>query len=130
MAFKTQFNSPRSRGEVFTEPSLTDQLAYEPLGDIIRRFTERDIVNGYLSNKSEVNFDEKTTERDVEAAFDDFSTADLPMMSKVEQAEALADAQNEIERLQKLQAAKPKTEPVKPRENPEENTPQQSKDAA
>lgn len=128
MAFKTQYNSPHSRGEVFTEPSLTDQLANEPLADIVRRFTERDIVNGYRSLKSDVVFDESTTEREVEAAFDDFAAADLPLMSKVEQAEALVDAQNEIERLQKATASKPATKPVNQPPLPEEKPPQRSKD--
>lgn len=120
MKFYTQFDPPASAGEVFKFPSLTDELADEPLADIVRRFSDAEIVGGYLRSKSEVVFDDKTTPADVEAAFDDFAAADLPLMSKVEQAEALVDAQNELERLTKAAAAKRKNEPVKPPKLPEE----------
>lgn len=120
MAFRTQYNSPRSRGEVFTQPSLTDELADEPLSEIVKRFTLPQIVGGYLRQQADVVADSKLTEEDLEAAFDDFTTADLPLMDKVDQAEAMVAAQLEIERLQKLIAKQPNPKPVKPQEYPEE----------
>lgn len=114
--FKTQYNCGPKKGQVFTQPSLTDELADEPLSQIIKQFTLPQVVSGYLKSNSDVSFNDKTTEEEVEAAFDDFATADLPQMSKADQLAALVDAQVELERLRYAMSSKPLTEPVKPQE--------------
>lgn len=130
MKVRSQYNPPEFRGEVFTEPSMTDQLANEPLSDIVKRFTLPQIVGGYLKQDASVILNDETLEADLEAAFDDFAEADLPLMSKADQAAALVDAQVELERLQKVKASQRSTEPVKPQKLPEEKEASKDSDKA
>lgn len=90
--------SPRKDvGEVFVKPSLTDQLADEPLDKLVARFMlaggklaidEADFVikpdqNGNLVEPSA---------KDVEAAFDDLATEDVAALDRADAFEVLEQA--------------------------------------
>lgn len=115
----SQSTPPAIAGEVFTKESLTDQLADEPLKDIVERFLASGTPLPSFGN-SDVVLTETSKAADVEAAFDDFATADVARMDKVEQMDALVTAQRLVEQLRRDASAKPKNEPGRPQEHPEE----------
>lgn len=90
--------SPRKDvGEVFVKPSLTDQLADEPLDKLVARFM---LAGGKLSI-DEADFVIKPDQngnlvepsaKDVEAAFDDSATEDVAAMDRADAFEVLEQA--------------------------------------
>lgn len=115
----SQFNPPAVAGEVFTLPSLTDELADESLKTIVERFIAQGAVPVDRSNPDLV-IGERTTVDDVEAVFDDLRNEDVSRLDKVEQADVLVTAQRLVEQLQKQRQVKPGQEPIRPKEAPEE----------
>lgn len=115
----SQFNPPASAGEHFTLPSLTDELADEPLSKIVERFMTQGQVP-FDKSKSDLFLSSDTTLDDVEAAFDDLRNEDVSRLDKVEQADVLVTAQRLVEQLQKQQREKLSQEPIHPKEAPEE----------
>lgn len=89
-------------GETFPLPSLTDQLDYEPLKNIIERFMAN---NGHLPvSTGDVNVDDLSSNEAVDEAFSSLEGTDTSELSKVEQAEVLATAERLVEQLQAQQA--------------------------
>lgn len=115
MAYKvySQCNPPADAGEFNDLESLTDQLAYEPLSEIVARF----MANGNISRpveSADLQLTDKTTLDDVEACFEDLATEDVSRLDKVEALDALATAQRLVGQLRKAQAPKPHQEPIQP----------------
>lgn len=113
MAYKvySQCNPPADAGEFNDLESLTDQLAYEPLSEIVARF----MVNGgnipRPAEHADLILTDKTTSDDVDACFEDLATEDVSRLDKVEALDALATAQRLVEQLSKERARKPRQEP-------------------
>lgn len=115
MAYKvySQCNPPADAGEFNDLESLTDQLAYEPLSEIVARF----MANGNVprpAERADLQLTDKTTLDDVDACFEDSASEDVSRLDKVEALDALATAQRLVEQLQKEQAQKPHQEPIQP----------------
>lgn len=121
MAYKvySQCNPPADAGEFNNLESLTDQLAYEPLSEIVARF----MANGNIPRppeKADLQLTEDSTFDDVDACFEDSASEDVSRLDKVEALDALATAQRLVEQLQKEQAQKPHQEPIQPQKAPDE----------
>lgn len=109
----SQCNPPADAGEFNNLESLTDQLAYEPLSEIVARF----MANGNIprpSEKADLQLTEDTTLDDVDACFEDSASEDVSRLDKVEALDVLATAQRLVEQLRKEQAQKPHQEPIQP----------------
>lgn len=112
MAYKnvySQCNPPADAGEFNDQESLTDQLAYEPLSEIVARF----MAHGSIPRqpeKADLQLTDKTTLDDVDACFEDLASEDVSRLDKVEALDALATAQRLVEQLSKEQAQKPRQE--------------------
>lgn len=110
MAYKkvySQCNPPADAGEFNDQESLTDQLAYEPLSEIVARF----MAHGFIPRqpeKADLQLTDKTTSEDVDACFEDLATEDVSRLDKVEALDALSTAQRLVEQLSKEQAQKPR----------------------
>lgn len=102
----SQANPPVTTGEFFTEPSLTDQLADEPLDRIVKRFVSQGFVP-MSHDKPDVVIGNDVTGEQLDEAFDDFSSAEVRQMDKVEMVDALVTAQTAFEQLQKAKFKKP-----------------------
>ena len=103
----SQATPPSYDGEVFSKESLTDQLADEPLVDIVNRFLNAGSpLPGSLADGLDLAL-AKDPVKAVETAFDDFSTADVQQMDKVEQSDVLVTARRLVEQLQRQSAGKP-----------------------
>lgn len=104
MVIYSHSKPPKATGQTFTQASLTDQLADEPL----KRIFERYIRSGEVLPMVKGDVDANASAAELDAALDDLSDADALTMSRVEQAEALATAQRLLEQLQKPLAVKRK----------------------
>lgn len=99
-------NRRKVKGEVNTLPSMTDQLADEPLQSIIERFQRAGVSisvppdNGGIEVKSVEDLDKA------------FNEPVVSSMDKVEQLDALATAQRLVEQLRKSSNNAPKSAPV------------------
>lgn len=91
-------------GEKFPHPSLTNELDNEPIGDIIARF----LSNGYLPSAPNTGVDATALVdgKAVDDAFAHLEGTETSDLSKVEQAEVLADAVRLAEQLRDSQQAK------------------------
>lgn len=84
MAYKnvySQCNPPADAGEFNDLESLTDQLAYEPLSEIVARF----MAHGSIPKrpeKADLNLTDKTTSDEVDACFEDLATEDVSRLDK------------------------------------------------
>lgn len=113
MAYKkvySQCNPPADAGEFNDLESLTDQLAYEPLSEIVARFMAYGSIPRQ-PEKADLNLTDKTTSDEVDACFEDPATEDVSRLDKVEALDALATAQRLVEQLSKGQAQKPRQAP-------------------
>ena len=122
MAYKkvySQCNPPADAGEFNDLESLTDQLAYEPLSDIVARFMANGGNIPRPAEHADLCLTDKTTLDDVDACFEDLATEDVSRLDKVEALDALATAQRLVEQLSKGQAQKPRQE-RQPQEAPDE----------
>lgn len=103
----SQATPPSFDGEVFLKESLTDQLADEKLEDIVNRFMNAGSpLPGSYSDGLDLASAEDPVKM-VDTAFDDFSTADVQQMDKVEQSDVLVTARRLVEQLQRQSAGKP-----------------------
>lgn len=113
MAYKqvySQCNPPADAGEFNDQESLTDQLAYEPLSEIVARFMAHGSIPGQ-PEKADLQLTDKTTSDEVDACFEDLATEDVSRLDKVEALDALATAQRLVEQLRKEQVQKPRQAP-------------------
>lgn len=101
----SQFKPRHAKGEVFTLPSMTDQLADEPIERLVQRFA---ISGGKLDfgHADIPNIDNMTVD-DVDKVFDDITTDDLKKMQSVDMI-SLSTAMKEhaISELQKSKSIK------------------------
>lgn len=96
------------KGEVFLLPTLTDQLADEPLDKLVARYM---IAGQKLSlGPADLEIDDNTKDADIDAAFDDFATEDVAAMDRADAAEVLRQASEASAVLAEI-AAKAKDEP-------------------
>ena len=99
-------NRRKLKGEVNTLPSMTDQLADEPIQSIIERFQRAGVPisvppdNGGIEVKSVEDLDKA------------FNEPVVSSMDKVEQLDALATAQRLVEQLRKSSNNASKSAPV------------------
>lgn len=88
-------NPPEVTGQVFTEPTLTDGLADEPLERIYKRF----VLSGEAPQMVNGDVDYSADDETIEQAFADSATDDVSAFDKVEQADILATAERLVEQL-------------------------------
>lgn len=96
MTIYSHAKPPKIDAQTFTEESLADQLADEPL----KRIFERYVTSGMAPKLVDGDVDIDASAADVDAALSDLSDADALLMSKVEQQDVLATAQRLVEQLQ------------------------------
>lgn len=96
MKIYSNFRPPKWHGQKFTKPSLTDQLADEPLERVYQRYVQSGAVPPLLRGDVDVN----ASDAELEAAMNDLATDDVSQMSRVEQADVLVNAQRLVEQLQ------------------------------
>ncbi len=99
-------NRRKVKGEVNTLPSMTDQLADEPIQSIIERYQRAGVPISVPPDNGGI---EVKSLEDVDKAF---SQVDVSSMDKVEQLDALATAQRLVEQLRKKSNNAPKSAPV------------------
>lgn len=106
MRVYNQYNNIRNdEGERFALPSLTDQMADEPLERIVNRFLA---TNGTLPMMSGTEVPED--EEKLEEVFEQLASADVSQLTRVEQAEVLLTAQRLVEQLESSRRASRKEE--------------------
>ena len=99
-------NRRKVKGEVNTLPSMTDQLADEPIQSVIERFQRSGVPISVPPDNGGI---EVKSLEDVDKAF---SQPVVSSMDKVEQLDALATAQRLVEQLRKSSNNAPKSAPV------------------
>lgn len=97
------------KGEVFFEPSQTDQLADEPLERIIQRFAA--FGNQVRFGESDIDTSQ-ASEEDIDKVFEDGATDDVSRLDAVERAELLQHAERLAELVAKASVSQRK-EPEK-----------------
>lgn len=111
MTVYTHAKPPQARGEDFKKPSLTDQLADEPIESVVRRFMQNPYIPS--SARDELVVDENNPDfAKVEEVFEDGATDDITKLDRIEREEILLEASRLAEQLIKIlpQAKKVKTE--------------------
>lgn len=111
MTVFTHAKPPHARGEDFKMPSLTDQLADEPIESVVRRFMQNPYIPG--NARDELVIDENNPDfAKVEEVFEDGATDDITKLDRIEREEILLEASRLAEQLTKIlpQAKKVKTE--------------------
>ena len=94
-------NPPEVSGTTFTQPSLTDELADEPLSRIFERY----LSSGRFPQMSDGDIDASAGDEALDAALADSALDDVSCMTKVEQQDVLVTAQRLVEQLQQQRAA-------------------------
>ncbi len=92
------FNPPARTYERVSDDLVVDRLGYEPLSVIVERFMRQGFIPR-PSQEADLVITDKTTEKDIDYAFD--APDPVTSMSKVEQYEALETAQRLVEQLRK-----------------------------
>lgn len=90
------FNPPVYKPEVIKGPSLCDKLADEPLEKIVKRYLSLGMQFPQGNEEGDLELSGKTTMKDIDNAFDDFSSADVSRMDTVERAECGFVAQAQL----------------------------------
>lgn len=122
-------NPPELTGQTFTEESLTDELADEPL----KRIYERFVLSGQTPHMVNGDLDYNADEETVESAFADTALDDVTQLSRVEQQDILATAERLVEQL-RIKSAEPleetgKTSPVADKSQSEPSTGEKKENA-
>lgn len=95
---RSVFNLPAPTYECVSDDFVVDRLGYEPLSVIVERFVRQGFIPR-PSQEADLVITNKTTEKDIDYAFD--APDPVTSMSKVEQYEALETAQRLVEQLRK-----------------------------
>lgn len=94
-------NRPKTTGQRFTQPSLTDELADEPLSRIFERY----LSSGRVPQMADGDVDANAGDEALDAALADSALDDVSCMTKVEQQDVLVTAQRLVEQLQQQRTA-------------------------
>ena len=95
-------NPPELIGQRFTKPSLTDELADEPLSRIFDRYLSSGQRPPLLSG----DVDMDASDEALDAALADSALDDVSQMSRVEQQDVLVTAQRLVEQLRQSAASR------------------------